>query len=219
MCDHSECMRSSFVPAVLKDRLQIVEIIHGSAVTIQALHSDVILHVPDGVYGIILGNIHTNHWKFTNFVHEDDCIIGPICKFDLSKGSKIPKETMFRIQVAHIARQTSHIGRIRVKRGRKNEFLAIHPFSRSQLSTDVDAYFKANRRYVDIYTHHFSDFIIYAEERNCCGQSIAMIGFSSMDEDESDPMATVILYFCSIHYIFEGYKEVCIFLNVLSTNH
>ena len=204
------------MPDVLKSRVQIVEIIHGSAVTIQALFSDVILHVPDGVYGIILGNIHTNHWRYTSNVHENDCIIGPVCEFDLSKGSKIPSEAMFRIQVAHIARQTSDIKKIRVKRVQQNECFEIQPFSRGQLSTDVDAYFKANSRYVDIYTHHFSDYIIYAEERNCCGQSIAMIGFSKMDEDESDPMATVILYFCSIHHIYiEGYKKVSIVFTLL----
>ena len=63
--------------------MQIVEIIHGSAVTIQALHSDVILHVPDGVYGIILGNIHADHWRFRHLVGRDDCIISPISEFDL----------------------------------------------------------------------------------------------------------------------------------------
>ena len=186
-----------------------------SAVTIQALHSDVILHVPDGVYGIILRNIHTNHWKCTNFIHEDDCIIGPTCEFVLSKGSKIPSEAMFRIQVAHIARQTSDIEKIGMKQGFRNHYFDIQPFSRSQLFADVDTFFKANRRYVDIYTHHFSDYIIYAKERNYCGQSIAMIGFSSMDEEVSDSMATVILYFCRIHYIFEGYKEVCMLSNFL----
>ena len=196
-----------FIIGVLKQSVHIVEIIHGSAVTIQALYADVILYVPDGVYGIILGNIHTNHWKFTNFVHDDDCIIGPICEFHLSKGSMTPDKAMFRIQVAHIARQTSDIGKIRVKQGQRNEFFEIQPFSRTLLS-DVDSYFKANSRYVDIYTHHFSDYIIYAEERNCCGQSIAMNRFSKMDEVESDPMATVILHFCSYHYIFEGYREV-----------
>ena len=55
---------SLFVTGVLKHRVQIVEIIHVSAVTIQALHSDVILHVPDGVYGIIRGKVHTDHWRF-----------------------------------------------------------------------------------------------------------------------------------------------------------
>ena len=86
----------------LKRRVQIVEIVHGSivtiqtlyslfyllgvlkhrvdsrdssAVTIQALHSDVILHVHDGVSGIILGNIHTDHWNFKHLVPENDCII------------------------------------------------------------------------------------------------------------------------------------------------
>ena len=97
---------SLFFTVALKSKVQIVEIIHGSAVTIQVLHSDVILHVPDGVYGIIFGNVHTDHWRFTSTVHENDCIIGPICEFDLSKGSNIPDEAMFRIQVTHIARQS-----------------------------------------------------------------------------------------------------------------
>ena len=114
------------VIGVLKHRVQIAEIIHGSAVTIQALHSDVILHVPDGVYGIILGNIHTNHWKFANIVHEKDCIIGPICEFDLSRGSKIPNEAMFRIQVTHIARQTSDFGKIRVEVKKMSSLKSSH---------------------------------------------------------------------------------------------
>ena len=203
---------SLFVTGALKRRVQIVEIIHGSAVTTQALHSDVILHVPDGVYGIILGNIHTDHWRFREFVEEDDCIISPICQFDFKhiKSSEFPDEIRFRIQVGHIAREASLVEHIRVKEGHEYQFSDVKTFGGS-LITDFDneVYFKCNSKYVDIYTHHFSEYIIFAEDRNCCGQSIAMVGFSKMDEDELGQVATAILYFCSLHYIiFEDYAEV-----------
>ena len=199
---------SLFVTGALKCRVQIVEIVHGSAVTIQALHSDVILHVPDGVYGIILGNIHTDHWSFGHLVGEDDCIIGPICDFEF-KGSLLPKGSRFRMQVSHTARTHHHLRGIKVKHGLRNEFSdAKYVINCSQNSNEV--YFKYNRKYVDISTRHFSQYIIYAEARNCCSDSIAMLAFSKVENLSSNSLATVILYLCSLHYAFEGYREVSI---------
>ena len=84
-------------------------------VTIQALHSDIILHVPDGVYGVILGNIHTDHWRFRHLVPERDCIIGPMCEFHF-KGSEIPSRARFRILVPHIVTNVAaNLDHIRVK--------------------------------------------------------------------------------------------------------
>ena len=175
--------------------------------TIRALHSDVILHVPDGVYGIILGNIHTDHWRFRHLVGRDDCIISPICEFDLV-GSKVSNERRFRIQVSNIAQDPQHLKDIKVKYGIKNNLSTANKFTRSQQTND-NVSFKVTRSYVDIYAHHFCKFIIYAEERNCCGQSIAVVSFSKLEIKDSRPVATAILYFCSVHHIWKGYQKVC----------
>ena len=175
--------------------------------TIQALHSDVILHVPDGVYGIILGNIHTDHWRFRHLVGENDCIISPICDFNF-KGSTLPEGSRFRIQVSHIVGDSGPQKQIKVKHGLTNEFSAAKYITNCDRNSE-DVYFNCNSSKVDIYTRHFSKYIIYAENLNCCGKRVAMLGFSKMPK--SGRMATVILYFCSRHYMFEGYKEVCDF--------
>ena len=171
--------------------------------TIQALHSDVILHVPDGVYGIILGNIHTAHWRFRHLVGENDCIISPVCDFDF-KGSELPDGSRFRMQVCHIVRDPRHFRDIRVKYGLRNEMFDAKNISNCGTYSD-EVYFKCNSRFIDISTRHFSEYIIYAEARNCCGQSIAVVGFSKM---KSSTLATIILHFCSLHYMEYGYREV-----------
>ena len=184
-----------FVTGVLKCRVQIVEIIHGSAVTIQALHSDVILHVPDGVYGIIIGNIHTDHWRFRHLVTEKDCIISPICEYHLesSDATQDKEYIRFRIQVPHTLNDNDlNEGKIKVKRVHKEVKSDAIRFTRHQSPEEV--YYKYNRKYVEIFTHEFSKYIIYAEGiRHCCG-SAAMLAFSKMTWDDAGPIATVTAY-------------------------
>ena len=204
------CTLSLFVTGVLKHRVQIVEIIHGSAVTIQALHSDVILHVPDGVYGIILGNIHTDHWRFRHLVPKDDCIIGPICEF-FFRGTDALKEEKFILNVPHVlsdARQARN--KIKVKhRSQSNGTLSYaRPYNRIQNPEDV--YYSCTSTHAEIHTPHFCEFFVTAEGINCCSRNAMMLAFSKMEMDDSGPLANVILYFGTVHYRYQDYRQVYI---------
>ena len=92
---------------------------HGSSATIHALHANVILHVPEGVFGIILGNVHTNFRTFSHLVQEADCIISPMCEFELHNYDDIPRSAWYTIQVPHIVKNTTIEGKIMVKRERQ----------------------------------------------------------------------------------------------------
>ena len=63
-----------------------------------------ILHVPEGVYGVILGNIHTNYRTFGHLVEDHDCIISPLCEFEIHNYNDIPQGAWCTIQVPHIAK-------------------------------------------------------------------------------------------------------------------
>ena len=192
----------------MKHRVQIVEIIHGSAVTIQALHSDVILHVPDGVYGVILGNIHTDHWRFRHLVGKDDCIISPICQFHFH-GSEITSASRFGLQVPHNVKHINQVqAKIRVNHGKLSPryMETALPFSRELNSTDV--FYACYPRHIEVSSPHFSGFLISAEGVNCCAGSAVMLAFSMIEPSEVGPVANIATYFCSSHHILNGYRQV-----------
>ena len=199
----------SITIGILKRRVQIVEIVHGSAVTIKAALSGVILHVPDGIYGIILGNIHRNHWKFGHLVSAKDCIISPICEYYF-KGSEFPDGARFQIQVPHIIKDIHRvIKKIRVAHLQRGVFSHAKPFTPMQYPGEV--YYKLRKGHVEIFSPHFCQFIITAKEINCCSESAVMLAFSKMEWNESGPVAKAALYFGSIHYAWDEYRQVLSF--------
>ena len=197
---------SLFVTGVLKHRVQIVEIVHGSAVTIQALLSDVILHVPDGVYGVILGKLHTDYWRFGSLVDENDCIISPMYQF-YWKGSEIPLGKRFIIEIPHIVKDIFKIA---------NQIQVIHKHEGSSVQAKVltenpnptETYYTLSQRRVKIYTPHFCKFLVTAKGTECCSESMTLMAFAKMKSTESGPMATVVVYFCSSLFMEEGHRKV-----------
>ena len=176
--------------------------------TIKALHSDVILHVPDGVYGIILGNIHTDHWRFRHLVGKDDCIISPICLFHFH-GSEIPPASRFGLQVPHNVKDINQVqAKIRVNHGKLSRCYMERalPFSQELNSTDV--FYACYPHHVEVSSPHFSGFLISAEGVNCCTGSDVMLAFSKIEPSEAGPVANIATYFCSSHHILNGYRQV-----------
>ena len=198
---------------MLRQRVQIVEFIHGSAVTIQALNSDVILHVPDGVYGIILGNIHADHWRFRHLVPENDCIIGPMCEFHF-KGSAIPVGARFRILVPHIVTNVvANLAHIKVQHQRANHeaFVDAFPTPKFPPQDSKAVYYNVETEHIEISSPHFCKFLVTAEAINCCSRSVEMLVFSKMVPG-SEPFADVRFYFGSPHFKYEDYRQVrCLF--------
>ena len=187
-----------------------MEIIHGSAVTIQALHSDVILHVPDGVYGIILGNIHTDHWRFRHLIPENDCIISPICEFHFH-GSTIQPKPKFRLLIPHILCNTEKTARyIQVKFQQKQGGVlqqAKHLNSQYPVASN-DVIFELHSRNVEILTDHFSEFLITAKEIECCCHSALVLVFSRMNCESNPTIADIGICFASLHFKIQDYLQV-----------
>ena len=111
--------------------VDIVTIVEGKSCIIQGQNSAVKLHVPDGVHGVFLTKIHTNHDKFLNFISKSDCIIGPICEYSLHKSSNtsLSGNVRYKLQIPHILKDVQKIRQhIRVR----------HFGSNSQTTTRID---------------------------------------------------------------------------------
>ena len=192
---------SLFITDVLKHKAQIVEIIHGSAVTIQALHSDVILHVPDGVYGIILGNIHTDHWRFRHLVPEKDCIISPICEFHFC-GSTLESPPRFKLLAPHIVRNIYVEVKFQLKQGAVLQI--AKRFTTEVPATPSEVFYNVHNGHVEILTDHFTKFLVTAKEIECCCHSAAVLVFSKLNREIAD----VRIRFASLHYEKQDYLQV-----------
>ena len=153
--------------------------------TIQALHSDVILHVPDAVYGIILGNILTDHWRFRHLVRKKDCIISPICEFHFH-GSTIEPKPMFRLLIPHTLRNIKKTSRYVQVKFQMKEKAVLHEakhLTSEDRTISRDVLYKIHRSYVEILTRHFTKFFVTAKEIECCGGSCLLKNGSGKQSD------------------------------------
>ena len=198
-----------------------MEIIDGSAATIKARHSEVILHIPKGVYGIILGNVYTALSQLKHLVGPNDTIIGPICVFELHRYKDIPKGAWYKIQVPHIVKNIAE-ARDKIKFKYQDQHQESIRYAKCLLSGEdppidsVNVYYRLCCNHVEIFTMHFSQFIIYAENTpieelitipepiNCCTRSGELLVFAL----ELDPAIQLSVYLCSSHYPDRDYRQV-----------
>ena len=193
--------------AVLNDHVDIVTIVHGKSCVIQGQNSAVKLHVPDGVHGIILAKIHTNHAKFLNFISKSDCIIGPICEYSLHKydNHSLSRNSRYKIQIPHILRDIKNIQQhVRVR-----HFISSSQKTNDDTILEEDIPCDIDEKYVTIHTSHFSGYIVTAEAINCCAQSVNMMTFGSLRNIQAvKPLLSVKIYFSSIHSQIKDYERV-----------
>ena len=78
--------------------------INGESCTVQGTNSDVTLHVPKGVYGTILANVHTDPANFIHHIPNRNCLVAPICEYRLQPaiGHTHPQNVEYKIQIPHI---------------------------------------------------------------------------------------------------------------------
>ena len=204
--------------------VQIVKILHGSPCTIAPHHSRVILRVPKGCHGIILGNVHKNFKIFNHLVTESDCIVSPMCEFEFHSYDDIPEGAWIKIEVPHIVKNLDIESKIRViSRDRYQECTEYaQKLEPEQEPYDCEnIYYRFAGNCLEIFTHHFSQFIVFAENTTlkevidmnaleCCSRSAEMLVFTKWVTKELDyPLLEVNLYFCSMYYEMKEYMRVC----------
>ena len=149
--------------------------------------------LPERCYGVILGNVYENFKMFNNIVKENDCIVGPMCEFEFHSYADIPRGAWIKIEVPHIVRNHKIERKIRViSRDRYQDCIeyAIRLQPKEELpgfDFNPNIYYRVSDTHVDIFTQHFSQFIVYAENssmqevttnHNCCARYVEMLSFA-----------------------------------------
>ena len=163
------------------------------------------IHVPEGVYAALLGNIHTNSFNFSQHIPRDDCLVAPICEYHLQPfiGRTLPLSAVYKLQVPHIVRDLSVRKHVRVRHGdlHSNAVLPVYKLEKDK--------FEIDEKYVTIYARHFSGYIVTAEGLNCCSKSANMLTFGLLaNNPEEGPLVTVKIYLSSILSKIKDYQEV-----------
>ena len=216
----------------LRRKVRIVRLVKGVPCKIQAAKSKVILHVPEGVNGAILANIHTNVSRFSKHIPENDCLIAPICEYhlqpyvqeqlslgDRNNDSQISSniehsspKMKYKIEIPHIVTDVEKVRpHLKVRHGNLHSGVLVmdddpHDDQGEKVEYHIDD------KYVTILTSHFSGYIITAEGINCCGQTANLLFFGSLRNRpyaKPQAMATVKVF---ISNKMEDYQNVSIFL-------
>ena len=187
-------------------RIGIVRLIKSKPCIIQGTNSDTLLHIPQGVYAALLGNIHTDPTKFRHHIPPNDCLVAPICEYHLQPfiGRILPPNTKFKIQVPHIVRNVHEAQQfIRIRHGDIHSGSILPVYKLEKEKSEMD------EKYVTIHTSHFSPFIVTAEGINCCSKSANVLLFGSLaNNPEMGPSVTVKIYLSSIHSQIKDYKKL-----------
>ena len=194
------------LPDFLERRLDIVKLVEGRSCTIQGNNSEILLHIPQGVYAALLGNIHTDPTKFRHHITGKDCLVAPICEYHFQPfiGRILPRNKKYKIQMPHIVRNVHQAQKfIRIQYGdiHSRSFLPVHKLEKDKYELD--------EKYVTIHTSHFSGYIVKAEGINCCSKSANVLLFGSLaNNPEMGPLVTVKIYLSSILSQITDYKTV-----------
>ena len=183
----------------------MVKLITGRSCTIQGSNSEILLHIPDGIFAALLGNIHTDPSKFWHHIPRKDCLVAPICEYHLEPfiGRTLPLHTIYKLQVPHIVRDLGVRKGIRVWHGdlHSNTVLPVYKLQKDKCEID--------EKYITIHTSHFSGYIVTAEGINCCSKSANVLLFGSLVNNQHlGPSVTVKVYMSSIHSQIKDYETV-----------
>ena len=172
--------------------------------TLQGPDSDVILHIPGSVNGVIIGCVHTNLSEFVGVIPEEECIIAPMTEYHYYpfKGEETLKEQKFIINIPHCLPEESQWDDVKVRMG-DSKFVTIE---RLNESTQQETYFTVDENFIAISTSHFSK-ICPSCRQHCCYDKAILLVFGSL-QPLPISAASVRPFFCGIHYNIEDYRQV-----------
>ena len=187
-----------------------MKLITGKSCDIQGSDSEAILRIPQGVFGVLLGNIHTDPTKFRQHIPRSHCLVAPICEYHLQPfiERKLPENAVYKLQVPHIVRDVS-----RVRNHIKVRHVDLHSSTVLPAHKVQKCDFEIDEKYVNIYAKHFSSNIVTTEGINCCSKSANVLIFGSLANNPEEPPSVIVkIYLSSIHSQIKDYEKVSKFL-------
>lgn len=175
---------------------------------IKAADSDVSLHVPKGVHGLLLGRARTDLSRFLHLIPINECISSPICEYTVlpfSDKQPVPENAQFMIQIPHVVKDTKNIivRHGNIHNGNFKRCTTMSPTERGNIR------YKIGPEYVEFFTNHFSATLVTEEGLRCCCRSANVITFGALSAlTESNPLVKLKVFLASLLYNIEDSRSV-----------
>ena len=202
-----------------KDWRQFVATVsRGKSQTLSPPDSDVSLHVPDGVYAVLQGSVHTDHSRFTRAIPKGECIVAPMVEFHEHKTHDEDEETkhQFIIKIPHCIPDKSKWRYIRVRQGDIYTHDAFIDIKKGDKDEVDETYYEVDDKFITVHTTHFTDFTCTICKDSFCSNMAMIFLFGSLSTLGEKTLAKVQAFLCSFLYVIEDYKKV---RNMNELNH
>ena len=133
----------------------------------------------------------------------------PIVLSDQKKRSHFDAQPEFTLQIPHIVEDVDKVREhIRVKHGNIHDDVPLHSVETAELGR---TYFDIDENYINIYTRHFSGFMVTADGIKCCSRSMLALIFGFLKRIPGEkPFTLLKVYLASKHYNGKDYIAVSI---------
>ena len=187
--------------------------VHGRGGILQGAHSDVGLHIPERLHGIVSGSVHTDPRPFLSVIPNNECLVAPIVEYHHHTTDRCShnKQKMFMIKIRHYIEDPSDLSAIIVRHG---DIHTNKDFTKAPTDT---CFFEVNEQCITIYTTSFSEFICTRPgcAQRCVGQARAFVFGKILPYVSMPPVASFRLYICSPLHDIKDYEKVCKYLNII----
>ena len=99
--------------------------VSGKSATLQPAGSEITIHIPDDVHGVILAHAHTDFTGFQDSVPGLECLISPVAEAEYIPRDKNEKEKTYTIQIPHCIENKDDWVKVKVRRGNIRRFTNI----------------------------------------------------------------------------------------------
>ena len=188
-----------------RHKIDIVEVLFKEPVSIEA-EECINLQTPEGVYGVILGKFQTDYATFRK-LFRDECVLSPVLEFCLFSCYELAEQAWYTIAIP-LANIDLVKGKLKVWHKSKLSRTAVHAkfLKAGQKPSRLDTvYYKFSPFGLDIFTHHFSQFIITSEG---CSRNAKLLVFTAQEQRGTDSVIYLGFYLCSLYSERADYERV-----------
>ena len=165
------------------------------------------LQTPEGVYGAILGKFQTDYATFRKLLRDYECVLSPVLEFCLFSCYELAEQAWYTIAIP-LANIDLVKGTLKVWHKSKFIRTAVHAkfLEAGQKPSRLDTvYYKFSPFGLDIFTHHFSQFIITSEG---CSRNAKLMVFTAQEKRGTDSVIYLGFYLCSLYSERADYEQV-----------
>ena len=180
---------------------------NGEKGILQGPGSDVQLHIPEGVYGLVVGSVFTDNSIFCDKIPNDECIIAPMVEFYINSFnfSDSQKRDKYQIRIPHAADANADETLVKIRKYFSDKQTDIAPHNPSK---NQETYYILNKRFVTIYTQHFCKFICTQCNHGPCKNCAKVILYGSITPGEDQTLVCIEPFFCSFLFDITDYEMV-----------